>query len=99
MPNPGMINWYEIYRNPKSQEGEALSTEHKAVLASKEATVHSTIQANNEVQLEDKPTLINTIGDRIDYHEIESNLTSKIQGGGDWQAMSMSIFCGTPGWY
>ena len=97
MQPPAMMNWYEIYRNPESQKDEVLSTEHKAVLASKEATGHSTIQANNEVQLEDKPTLINAIGDRIDYHEIESNLTSKIQSGGDWKAMSMSIFCGTPG--
>ena len=80
-----MNKWYGIHRSLEVQESNDPTPEYKAVhsdlqgfkMESKDASEHAIVQDNNNIEMEDTPTLINVIGslkeNQKGYHTTEKS--------------------------
>ena len=80
-----MNKWYGIYRSLEVQEGKDPTPEYNAVhsdlqgfkMESKDASEHVKVQDNDNIAMEDTPTLINVLGslkeNREVYHTTEKS--------------------------
>ena len=80
-----MNKWYGIHRSLEVQESNDPTPEYKAVhsdlqgfkMESKDASEHAIVQDNDNIEMEDTPTLINVLGslkeNREVYHTTEKS--------------------------
>ena len=76
--HPVMNKWYGIYRSLEVQESKVPTPEYKAVqsdlqrfkMESKDASEHAIVQDNDNIEMEDTPTLINVLGSLKENREV-----------------------------
>ena len=87
--HPVMNKWYGIYRSLEVQESKDPTPEYKAIhsdlqgfkMESKDAPEHDIVQDNDNIAMEDTPTLINVLGSLKENREVYHTTEKREQQG------------------